>query len=373
MLITPCRLCGYDAPGPECPICRMQPADPSLARTAAIADPAARPPGLIANLSDGVRAIPMAFLQLRRTRRVMRVLIPPVMLTSAVFVVAFAWLWRAIGAAFETAAESAQQGAGEGDGWIAGAVRWSLNNPALGFLADLGHWIFVLGAGYLLAVWTFSLVYEALAGPFLDEVHARLEARWFGLDPRQRTDRPTELTVRECSRRTLLAGSATVVLAIAGSVVSGTIGRGLLLVSPLPFVALAMLEREYGRWLIWVMRSESSALWTSAKAAAFAGMLLLLFFWVKFIPVVGLPIFLGIAGFATAISLLDIPFSRRRWSFGQRLSFLRHHLAPLTAFGLVASALFVLLPLIGLLVTVPLASVGGLWLICRLDKAFLRA
>jgi len=373
MLITPCRLCGYDAPGPECPTCGLDPADPSLARAAAPGAAKARPAGLIGNVSDGIRAIPMALLQLRRTQRVMRLLVPPVLLTSAVFAVAFAWLWSAIGGAFESAAESAQQGAGDGEGWLARSVRWSLSNPALGFLADLGHWIFVLGAAYLLAVWTFSLVYEAIAGPFLDEIQGRLESRWFGQDPRERLDRPTTLSAPACTRRSLMAGFVAMLVAIAGSLVDGSTGRNLLFASPLPFLILAVVDREYGRWLMWALRSESSALWISTKAAAFTGMLLLLFFWVKFIPIVGLPIFLGIAGFATAISLLDIPFSRRRWSFQQRMRFVRHHLLPLTAFGLVASALFVLLPLIGLLATVPLASVGGLWLVCRLDKSFLHA
>ena len=78
------------------------------------------------------------------------------------------------------------------------------------------------------------------------------------------------------------------------------------------------------------------------------------------------------AGFSTAISLLDIPFSRRRWSLSQRLSFLLQNPLALVAFGSTASLLF-LVPFIGPILMVPAASVGGLWLVVRLDKSRLRA
>lgn len=328
MPITPCRLCGYDAPripgapnaqnapnAAECPHCRLEPADASLARGAL------RARGSFGTVWDGVRAFPAALALLQRTPRALRLLVPPVALTGVLFVLLFTGLYGAIDAAFDAAATSAGTGVEGSAGWFASAVRWTLENPVMGFFAGLGRWVFFLLAAYLLAVWTFSLVYELVAGPFLDEIQARIEARWFGSDPRAN-------------------------LAPAGS--------------------------RPRRLLGWI-RAESSALFVSLEAALFTGVLLVLFFWVKFIPAVGVPLFFAIAGFATAVGLLDIPFSRRRWSLGQRLRFVRHHIAPVTAFGLTASALFVFLPLVGLLVTVPLASIGGLWLVCRLDKSFLRA
>jgi uncharacterized protein involved in cysteine biosynthesis len=91
----------------------------------------------------------------------------------------------------------------------------------------------------------------------------------------------------------------------------------------------------------------------------------------KFIPFVGPILFGAAAGFATAISLMDIPFSRRRWSMSQRLSFFTGNLLPLVAFGSVAGLVF-LIPLFGPILMVPAASIGGLWLVVRLDKSKLR-
>jgi uncharacterized protein involved in cysteine biosynthesis len=87
--------------------------------------------------------------------------------------------------------------------------------------------------------------------------------------------------------------------------------------------------------------------------------------------VVGFPLFMAIAGFGTAITLLDIPFSRREWPLSKRLQFMVHNAGAVTGFGLVASLLF-LIPIIGPLVMVPAASIGGLWLVVRLDKDSIR-
>ena len=55
----------------------------------------------------------------------------------------------------------------------------------------------------------------------------------------------------------------------------------------------------------------------------------------------------------------------------QRVELLIAHLPAVIAFGAVAGLVFVV-PLIGPLVGVPAASIGGLWLVCRLDKNTLR-
>jgi uncharacterized protein involved in cysteine biosynthesis len=112
-------------------------------------------------------------------------------------------------------------------------------------------------------------------------------------------------------------------------------------------------------------------LWVSVKAAALAGALLVLLLPLKFVPVVGFLLFGLAAGFTTAISLLDIPCERRRWSLRQRLAFLARHLPAIVAFGCVSSLLFVL-PFVGPVLMVPAASLGGLWMLVRLDKDFLR-
>ena len=54
-----------------------------------------------------------------------------------------------------------------------------------------------------------------------------------------------------------------------------------------------------------------------------------------------------------------------------RFSFMVHNLPAVTAFGVVASVLF-LIPVLGPVLMVPAASAGGLWMVCRLDKNFLR-
>ena len=53
---------------------------------------------------------------------------------------------------------------------------------------------------WFLIGWTFSIIYEALAGPFLDEMQGRLEERWFGHDPRATIERPTRLPAKLCAR-----------------------------------------------------------------------------------------------------------------------------------------------------------------------------
>jgi uncharacterized protein involved in cysteine biosynthesis len=90
--------------------------------------------------------------------------------------------------------------------------------------------------------------------------------------------------------------------------------------------------------------------------------------WVQFVPVVGPPLYAGIAGFSTALTLLDIPLSRRSWTVRRRLAFVVRYLVPVTMLGLSTGLLF-LIPVLGPLVAVPSASIGGLWLLHRLDKS----
>ena len=83
-------------------------------------------------------------------------------------------------------------------------------------------------------------------------------------------------------------------------------------------------------------------------------------------------LFACVVGFATAISLLEIPCERRGWSLRQRLGFVKRHILPFTAFG-VSAGFLLAIPVLGALLMVPAASIGGLWLLCRLDKAGLGA
>ena len=51
-----------------------------------------------------------------------------------------------------------------------------------------------------------------------------------------------------------------------------------------------------------------------------------------------------------------------------RLRFILGNLPALVAFGVVAGFLLAV-PILGPVLMVPSASIGGLWLLCRLDKA----
>ncbi len=362
MAVLPCPLCGYDAPGNGCEHCGRTAREPSLA---------APPPGPLEELLAGLWALPKGLGLLLRTPRTKRLLVPPLLLTLAAFGALFVWFSERLQALLEAARLGDPEHLGLGEGWWAGLARWVVEHGLLAWTASLGAWaLFVLAAG-IVGYYTFSIVYEALAGPFLDELQARFEARWFGADPRAAIERPTDIPRARCVQRSALAAlPALAFLALAWNL-SGPPAWLALLGVPGSFVAVGRLDREYGKWLAWVARVEGRALLISFEAAAVTGLLLLLFLPLQLVPGIGWALFVPAAGFATAITLLDIPASRRQWSLRQRLRFVRLHPLALTAFGAVAGLVFVV-PLVGPLLMVPAASIGGQWLLCRLDKNGLR-
>ncbi len=362
MRAIPCRLCGYHAPGSECPHCAHRSTAPSLQGD---------PVGPLRGILDGLRAIPKGFLILASTRRTKRFLIPPVLLTAIAFLALFWWSWGLV----DLLVEATEEGVGSlglEEGWFKSVVVWLLDRQVILWLVKLGGFLLWIVLSSVVALYTFSIVYEAIAGPFLDEIQGRIEERWFGKNPRNAIQRPTDIPVKRCVLLSTVAGIPAGGLLIAWWILSGTSAWICFALIPLPFLVAAAWDREYAIWLWWVARVEGGTLWVSIKASVVVGILLVLFFWLKFIPVIGLPLFMAIAGFGTAITLLDIPFSRREWSLSKRLQFTAHNVLPVTAYGVVASLLF-LIPVFGPLVMVPAASIGGLWLVVRLDKDTLRA
>ncbi len=364
MNAVPCALCGYDAPGPDCPHCGHAPVGRGLG--------AARSRNVQA-VVDGFLAVPKGFGLLLTTRGVKRWLIPPVLLTGLVFIVLFLlalgwfrdWVGEYVGPDAQLLPEDA--------GWWLEHTVGLLQTAAGTWAANLIGGLVVIAASSLVALYTFSIAYEAIAGPFLDEVQGRIEEQWFGHNPRNRMQRPTDIPVARCVKLSILAGVPAFALAVLWALAGGPLAWIALALVPAPYLAAAALDREYGVWLRWVAKVESSTLWVSIKASLIALCVLLLFFPLKFFfPPFGLWLFFAIAGFSTALTLLDIPFSRRMWSFRDRLRFVFGNALPMTAFGLVASLLF-LIPVIGPIVMVPAASIGGLWLVCRLDKEGLRS
>jgi uncharacterized protein involved in cysteine biosynthesis len=377
MKIVPCPLCGYDAlrageRAPEaraeagsatCPHCGLAPREPSLR---------ARRAGLSDGLLVGLTALPQGLYFLASTRGVKRWLGPPLVLTALAFGLLFWWLWGHVQDWMVILRESGGRELDLDPLWVERAVRWLLGLKVFVWLAQASTLFVFLLVSTVAAFWAFSILYEAVSGPFLDEIHGRIEERWFGVDPRKALHRPTQLPARECALWT--AGTGTLALAIVACLwafAAWPIWLALLVGLPLPFALASLLEREYGRWLVWIVRLEGGTLWVSVKAALVAGVILLLFFPLKFVPGIGYVLFGSVAGFTTAISLLDIPFERRQWSLSQRFAFLVRHAPAVILFGVTSSLLFVL-PLIGPLLMVPAASVGGLWMLTRLDKDFLR-
>lgn len=304
MISTPCPRCGYPAPDAACAHCARL-AEPSLATPRA---------GAREELVAGAQALLRGLHFLGATRGTKRWLVPPLVLTTTVFAfLTFGLVELVDGWLAELRAHGAAELAFEPH-WLADAVEAVIRSAVVWWFVSLGSFAVAFVAAFLVALWTFSIVYEALCGPFLDVVHARVEQRWFGADPR------------------------------------------------------ATLDGERGRTGAWAWLARNLALLgTSAKASLLAAALLVLAFPVQFVPWVGGLCFAVAAGFATAVSLLDIPFSRREWSLRQRLAFVRDHAGAVGTFGLTAGLVF-LVPFVGPILCVPAASVGGAWLVCRLDK-----
>ena len=358
----PCPLCGYHAPALECPHCHLRVRAPSLqGRRISWAGAA----------WAGLMAMPMGFLLLVRTPRIKRFLVPPIFLTALAFTLLFLWMWGGISDLFHAMEIRDPEALGWRPDWLQRVGEWLVASKILLWLAGFGKWVFFLAAAGLVGVWAFSIVYEAIAGPFLDEIHGRLEEGWFGVNPRNEIERPSTLPPERCGWLSVWAGVPAVFCLVVFWFASGWPAWIALAASPLPFILLSIKNREYGRWLRWVIRIESKTLWISVQAAALAGLVLLLFLWLKFIPGVGPPLFFALAGFTTAISLLDIPLSRRQWSLRRRLTFVARRWPAMLTFGLVSSLVY-MVPVLGQVVMVPAASIGGLWLICRLDKNVMR-
>jgi uncharacterized protein involved in cysteine biosynthesis len=320
---------------------------------------------------DGFFAILRGLQLLATTPGVKRFLIPPMALTFTLFVGVFWWAWVKIDALLEAVRLEDVSNLDLKWGWLETAAAWLIERGVVISLAKAGSLFVFLATSSLVALWTFSLAYEAISGPFLDEIQGRIEKRWFGRDPRDAVQRPNAIPVKRCLVLSAIAGAVALVPFIAWWMLSGWPAWLTLMAVPLPFVAAGRHDREYGEWLWWVVKLESHTTWVSIKASIIAGALMVFFFWLKFVPFVGYFLFGGLAGFATAVTLLDIPFSRRQWTLRQRLQFTLQHFFPTVAFGVVAGLFFVV-PILGPLLAVPAASIGGQWLVCRLDKNSMR-
>lgn len=135
-----------------------------------------------------------------------------------------------------------------------------------------------------------------------------------------------------------------------------------LLSSPLYEVVSCAVEREVRGSVVEISwRQALSAMVEEGKKVAFILLIMLLMFFVVFIPVLNLLTFplLLVNAFLLGWDLCDYPLARRGWTFKRRLHFAGKNFLALTGFGL-----WLLIPLQFILA--PLAVAGGTLLTLKL-------
>ncbi len=362
LVVVPCPLCGYHAPELTCRACGLAPREPTLER-------GRRKIG--SEVWDGTRAFLQGARSLLKTPRTKRLLIPPLVLTAAVFGLLLYWLVRWLTGFFEAVEQQDIAALGLDPGFWRNVVEWLAELHVVMAIAHASSVIVLLAAFTLAGLYAFSIAYELISGPFLDTIQARVEARWFGADPRLILEEPPGPDPARAANASMFASTISAAAIIACFWIDASWSWALLAVVPVAFAVAVKFAPGTIAWTLWFAGTQLRALWTSIKASTLAALFLVAFIWLKFVPLVGIVLFAMVAGFATALTLLDIPFSRRGWSVRQRLQFLGQHLAAVLALGIVTSFVFVV-PLFGPLIGVPCASLGGQWLLCRLDKDKMR-
>lgn len=347
---APCVRCGYPrTPGEACERCGAAVGEPFPARP--------RAPWAL-----GLAALPRGLALLTGTPGWALLLALPALGSFVLLSTAIAALWR--------------WGAGHWRRWEAqppefGDGPWAERAEALIRAAAESSWTSGLAgvlAGALLLIfgwYLFALAFEVVLGPFLDELHGRVERRRYGREGIERLGRPPALDTAEVTRRSSLAGAIAIALAIGGWLLaSPAVG---LLLAPAPFLAASLIQPDYGRWLVWALGVEARLLLVGLGIAAFALLLVVLLLPLTVLPVVGVPLYALGVGFGTALSLLDLPAARRGWSLGLRWRFARTHALPLALFGALSGLTFAV-PVVGVLFGVPAASLGAFWLLEQLEK-----
>lgn len=318
---------------------------------------------------DGLNALPRGALLLLRTPATKRLLVPPLVLTLFAFAALLDVLHAGLARWLDAAATS--DPGFLGDGWLRAWLGPWVESGGLAWLADAGSWVVSVLATLALSYFAFSVVYEAVSGPFLDEIQARIEERWYGVDPLAALEGALEVPLSRRIAWSVLGGAAGV-LVLAVLWPRGGAGRALSVpLALMPLAILSRLDRPFGRWLGTLVWNETRMLLVSIQAAVVSGLVLLVALPLQLVPIVGLFAWTLAAGFAASLTILDIAFSRRRWTLRQRMRFLRREMAGLCVFGAVSGAVFSV-PVIGPILLLPAASIGGQWFLCRRDKSYLR-
>ncbi|MFT7679037.1 MAG: hypothetical protein ACI8QC_003036 [Planctomycetota bacterium] len=291
--VHPCPRCGYHAAELPCPHCELSAGSPEWKRLRPRAGPAlgleafVRGGGLVMSVPGGLRMLAM----------------PAAMTAFGAVLVYRNWVsgWVAsLFAGLEPAAVAARP-----EGWLRSTLGFFSNSWFVELLSRASH----LVAMTLTAWLAFTFLFEAIAGPFLDRLHGRLEKRWFGKDPSAK-----------------------------------------------------------GLGLTGTLRREGHMLSLSIAAAGMAALVSLLALPLLLFPGIGSLLYLAVSGIALSLGAMDTAFARRGWSLRQRKLLFERHWMAAASFGALAGAISGF-PFLGPLVMVPCASLGGLWMLVRVDKS----
>jgi uncharacterized protein involved in cysteine biosynthesis len=360
--VIPCPACGYHAPESSCRHCAGTASEPTLQ---------GEPPRGLKRWLAGLQALPMGAWILLKTPRVKRWIVPAVILT---FIAFFLLLGLALSGAHglvDSLRADEKATLPQDAGWFTRWMHTAAGTDWIMGVVEGGAFILTAVVIALVALWTFSIVYELIGGPFFDTIQGRIEARWFGRDPRESLDPRPEIDAALAGWITVACGAVAIAMLVTFFTWDSWMAWILLLALPAPFFLASRIQRNYGAWLARTVGTEARSLFVSVQASIISLFIMLALVWTLFIPLIGYPTFSAIAGFAASITLIDIPCSRRRWSLGQRLRFVFGNFGPVLVLGVATSFVFVV-PILGPIVGIPCASIGGQWLLCRLDKSRLR-
>lgn len=285
-------------------------------------------------------------------RGVKRWIVPPTIATVALLGGALFWLWSVLANA--TASE------GEVDlefpGWLSW-FEWLFEIVANWPWMEAGGVIAFVVVAALVWWFLYAIVFEVLAGPFLSRMQARAEDHWLGGHGAS-VEHPFE------TRGLALLGLA---LGLGGAAAwFAPSGFGLVALA-LPLFVAWVVVAPFRAWLGPFVRAEGGA---AAQGLIVAGVALvgtIVFLPLHLVPIVGSYAAAGAAGFFLALGTLDLALERRGWSLDGRFGLAQRSFPALVAFGAVSAFLFAI-PVVGPLVMLPSASLGGTWLVAKLDK-----
>lgn len=287
-------------------------------------------------------------------RGVKRWIVPPTVATVTLLIGALYGLWHTIA---DATADDGERVDLDFPGWLAW-LEWAFEWVANQDYARAGGVLLFLVVAFLAWWFLYAIVFEVLAGPFLSRMQARAEDHWLG-GHGETVEHPFE------TRGLMLLTAALGLGGVAAWFAPN--GYGLVAFAA-PLVVLWASLPAFRAWFGPFVRLEGRAAIQGGVVALVALVGSLPFLLLHFLPGVGSLLAAGAAGFFLAIGTLDLALERRGWSLDGRFALARHCALALVAFGAVCAFLFAL-PVIGPLIMLPSASLGGTWLVSKLDKS----